>query len=582
MQKIIKQRHYLTCFLFGVFALVAGCASSAKGVHVDLQVPYEPEAVVFVDDYETTDAEESAYEYESVEEPEPEPEVSIDELLQFARELSGDSLFSDADSVLRRASALIKRNSEHAEDERFPWRDHIDDVISIYADLAPSGFSLPDEIFTLIFKSDLLEMQLDTLKLSPRDSAFFERLSRKRGVVYDVPMVWNNRVKRALLALTRTRANAFDRWLNRAGYYYPVMAQMFADAGLPQDLAYLPIIESVFNPAATSPARAAGIWQFIPSTGRSFGLRQNYWIDERRDPLKSTEAAINFLSQLYGNFGDWHIALAAYNCGGGCVGRAIRRADGLRDYWQLQLPRETMNYVPLYLASVIIAKNPDVFEFAIQDTLVFDLDTVYVHDCLEMRVIAEGIDIPLDTLKLMNPHILHGFTPPDMQNMILYLPNGYADKFREFYENLPDSAKTKFYSYVVQRGDNLQQIARNFRVKADAIRETNQMRSNDVTVGNRLIIPIPADGTLPQPMARLVNLSDSDLRATRNRRTTPPGRPLGDTAVHRGRYTVQRGDTLYGISRQIGVPVNELARINGLDARRPRIFPGDVIVYTPR
>jgi len=600
--------------------------------------------------------------------------VDIDELLTAAREACGDSLFAKADSILRRASAFLMKNSDLFESmdlsEQEPdslsesqpqllLQDYVAYIISIYTDLMPSTYSTPEEISALIFSQHILETLLDSLKISPQDSVFLARLSNKRGVVYDVQMVWNDRVKRALLFYFRSRNGVFDRWLHRAGYYLPVMKQMFADSGLPQDLAYLPIIESGFNPHAYSRAHAAGIWQFIPSTGRAYGLRQNYWIDERRDPLKSTGAAIRYLSKLYGDFGNWHIALASYNCGEGGMGRAIRRSGNVYDYWALSLPKETMNYVPLFLGSVIIAKNPDVFDFVLQDSVVFNPDTVFINDCVEMATIANGINVPLDTLTRMNPHILHWCTPPDMQDVRLYLPKGYADAFREFYKDLPDDKKTKFYRYRVQSGDNLLQIARNFRVPVEALREINKMKTNYIGVGKYLIVPVPVSDSVPSAMLSHLNTTEKGRRSSaasyggggqRGKAAPAPrtGRKIsykvrtGETlysisntfgvsvrdlmswnylasprslkaeqtlviyqkeqssqpaastpsasaqkarspeAGHTGKRLVKQGETLYGISQELGVPVAELARINGLNAKRPLLFPGDVLVYTPR
>jgi membrane-bound lytic murein transglycosylase D len=604
--------------------------------------------------------------------------TDIDELFRQARAACADSAFTVADSSLRKAAAFLMRNSELPDSggEWFPLQDYVSDIISMYSELFPAGFSAPEEISSMIFSRHLLESLLDSLKMSPEDSVFLARLAGKRGVTYDIPMVWNDRVRRALLFYMKTRKGIFDRWLHRAGYYLPAMKQMFADSGLPRDLAHLPIIESGFNPHAYSRAHAAGIWQFIPSTGRAYGLRQNYWLDERRDPVKSTGAAIRYLGKLYGDFGNWHIALASYNCGENGMARAIQKSGGGGDFWSLSLPKETMNYVPLFLAALAIAKNPDVFDFALQDSVVFNPDTVFVNDCVEMKTIADGVGVPIDTLTLLNPHILHWCTPPDMRDVRLYLPKGYAGKFKEFYDSLPDGKKTKFYRYKVKGGDNLLQIARNFRVSADALREMNKMKTNNIGVGNYIIIPIPVNDSVPSSLASYLNTVDRERPGRgRGRRggaswgdggqqrqqgaatpqgtvtsisgkritykvrtgetlysisgtfgvtvkdlmawnylpnprslkaeqtlviyqpdnaatTAPPPQPKAEAppqaargnanaAQYTGKRLVKQGETLYGISQELGVPVGELARINGLDARRPLIFPGDVLVYTP-
>jgi len=676
------RKHIISFMLYAVCAavLLAACAPSVKyAPAVETPGPVVEEVPATADlveeEPEELGIDPTAPELEEASETEAIDLIDIDQLLELARAACADSLFAAADSMLRRVSAFLMRTGTDAEDsEALAMQDYVAEIISIYAEYMPANFSMPEEISVMIFKQHMLESLLDTLQLSPRDSIFLHRLSNKRGVVYEVPMVWNDRVRRALMFYMRTRNGFFDRWLHRAGYYLPMMTQMFADSGLPRDLAYLPIIESGFNPHAYSRAHAAGIWQFIPSTGKTYGMRQNYWIDERRDAIKSTEGAIKYLRKLYRDFGDWHIALASYNCGENGMARAIRRADGLHDYWQLQLPKETMNYIPLFLASVLIAKNPDVFDFAIQDSVIFNPDTVFLHSCVEMKTIASGIGLHLDTLTRMNPHILHWATPPDMKDIRLYMPKGYGDKFREFYAELPDSQKTRFHRYQVQRGDNLQSVARSFRVTPESIRKINDMTDNYIAAGRHLIIPVPVGQAIPSALAKHLNTTDrrqqrdiakaraatagppmgsapgagrsqvssptrqsttEQQRATTQRsgrkisykvragetlqaiasafgvtvnelmewnylasprslkaeqtliiyqkeqKTPPAQRVSGTSTEHSGKHLVKQGETLYGISQALGVSVNELAQINGLNPRRPMIFPGDILVYTP-
>ena len=660
-------------------ALIAGCAPSAKNIPAAQAAGEDPAAVEGVPEKAALAAEPDPTAPAPPEE-EPVPEiVDVAQLVKSARQACADSLFGAADSMLKKAAAYLARGGGVRADYDQPAdlpagapsdlpddaaadlpadgggeseipqqvQDYVAEIVAIYADIMPPTYPMPDDISFLIFNRHLLESLLDSVKISAEDSVFLARLINKTETIYDMPIVWNNRVRRALLFYIRTRKGGFDRWLHRAGYYLPPMKQMFADSGLPTDLAYLPIIESGFNPQAYSRARAAGIWQFIPSTGRNYGLRQNYWLDERRDPLKATEAAINYLRKLYGDFGNWHIALASYNCGENGMARSIRKGGGVYDYWSLKLPKETMNYIPLYLAALIIAKNADVFDFAIQDSVVFNPDTVSVSDCIEMSAIAEGIEVPLDTLTLMNPHILHWCTPPDLENVRLYLPKGYADAFNIFYSELPDEKKTKFYRYKVRSGDNLLQIARNFRVPVEALREMNKMRTNHVSAGKFLIIPVPVNDSVPAYLASYLNQSDRERPASakgRGGRAAPrtgqkvtykvhvgetlysiaklfnvsvqdlmswnylanarslkaeqtlviyrqdgtqsaspvQQRVRGNPSEYTGKRMVRQGDTLYGIAMELGLTVNELARINGLDTRRPKIFPGDVLVYTPK
>jgi len=640
-------------FIFSLFLsliLFAGCASTVKNINSnDSLAQTAPtdradDETLYIEDMEEDPADTEDQQHEAEVDGDIEIETTnIDSLLNLARIACETRAFSSADSLLRRAASILNRSDEIVEKEWLPVQDYVAEIVSVYADLMPPEFSVPEDISTLIFKSDILESLFDTLKISPQDSLFLFRLSNKRGVVYDVPVVWNERVRRATLFFMRTRRGNFERWLTRAGYYLPIMEQMFADSSLPKDLAYLPIIESAFNPHAYSRAHAAGIWQFIPATGRAHGLRQNYWIDERRDPLKSTDAAIRYLGNLYNQFGDWHLALAAYNGGRNRVARLLKR-ENVTSYWDLTtLPRETHNYVPLYLATLIIARNPDVFDFTFPSSVIHNPDIVIVNSCIKLSTIAEGISVPLDTIRRLNPHILHWSTPPDMKNVNIYLPKGKGEEFEAFYKDLPDEKKTRFYRYQIQSGDNLVAIARRFRVPVDALREINNMRNNNITAGRFLIIPIPVNEAVPAALtavlnnenpgrpippnskeiiyqvkpgdnisriARLFGVTVRDIQSWNNmsasqhlragQRLTiyqpqrgqaanrqaapsaPPSAPREPGSQHSGKHLVKQGESLYSISRELGISVNELASVNGLDPRRPLIFPGDVLVYTPR
>ncbi|MDG5814520.1 LysM peptidoglycan-binding domain-containing protein [Chitinispirillales bacterium ANBcel5] len=600
--------------------LLAGCASALKEQYTEDVAAPEPKVI---EEVEIIDSHlDSTEKYQEKVES-----ANIDELLRYARKSYQNEEFKKADSVLKETIDLIRIGIDYADMSWFPLEAYLDDIVYIYSNEMPEEFAVPEMISVLYFKKRLLST-LDTLEVQPEDSIILHKLSSQSEVSYDIPIVWNSRVKRSLLFFMRSRRGIFDRWLKRAGYYLPVKKQMFKDAGLPQDLAYLPILESGFNPVAYSPAHAAGIWQFIPSTGRVYGLRQNYWIDERRDPLKSADAAIRYLSKLYNDFNHWYLALAAYNCGEGRLGRAIRNASS-DDYWGLSLPRETMNYVPLYLASLIVAKNPDVFGFTYEEDFVFDRDTVYVHECIELSTIAEGIGIELDTLRRINPHILHWSTPPDMSDVLLYLPNGYAETFREFISDLPDEKKVRWYRYRIRRGDNLIAIARNFGVTVEAIRSVNRLRTNRIIAGNHLYIPLPAVGketaqraSTPQQRSPSGGQTEGAQRITYR---TRPGDTLWRIAQQFGvsvqdicdwnnldnpeqlgleqrliiyrsapvrsqnttstsdsemaEYVVKSGDSPYSIAKDLGISLSDLLKANNFSSRNPSIFPGDILYY---
>ncbi|MBN1308066.1 MAG: LysM peptidoglycan-binding domain-containing protein [Chitinispirillaceae bacterium] len=507
-------------------------------------------------------------------------------------------------------------------------------IVELYSDVMPDSFAVPDVIASEVLQRQILR-SFDSLQLSCEDSMLVAGFINRSAVAYDIPMIWNNRVQRALFYyITRNKATV-DRWKERAGTYLSFMKRMLADSGLPQDLAYLPLIESGFNPKAYSRAHASGIWQFIASTGKRYGLRSNYWVDERRDPVRSTAAAIHYLKKLFDDFGNWHLALAAYNCGEGGVSRSIEKQNK-KDYWQLRLPVETMNYVPLYLASLVIAKSPDftAATASVSDTVPFD--TVSVSDCIDLHDIATGTNVAIDTLKKLNPHILRWCTPPDMSNVLLYLPTGCAASFNAFYASLPDEKKVAWYRYRILPGDNLGSIARRFRLPVEGIKSVNRLRGTRIIAGKFLFLPIPAcasghalqreendqagahapstsdvapgtqltvyevkPGDTVWRLAELFGVDAEQLCAWNNLidahikvgqilsiYTVAPSadgqpaqvqQPESDTASTDSRYVVSRGENAFRIARQFSMSLEELCALNGIDPEFPVIHPGDTL-----
>ncbi|MBN1758072.1 MAG: LysM peptidoglycan-binding domain-containing protein [Chitinispirillaceae bacterium] len=568
-------------------------------------------------------------------------EKRFDAMLKLARECCFRSEYGKADSLCRLVFNSVNGGSGDF-DSTGNSDDFIEEIIALYAELLPDTFSVPEEIAPQVFHRQLVG-SLDTLQFTTKDSAFVAGVfSRSQKAEFSVPVVWNNRVQRALFYyLTRNKATV-ERWRERSVTYLPFMKKMFTDSGLPADLAYLPLIESGFNAKAYSRAHASGIWQFIGSTGKRYGLRNNYWIDERRDPVLATKAAISYLKKLYGDFGHWHLALAAYNCGENGLARSIRKY-GTDDYWQLKLPAETMNYVPLYIASLAIAKSPDFNEVVTggSDTLPFD--TVSVGDCIDLRDIAEGTGIDYDSLRRINPQLLHWCTPPDMSGVQLYLPAGSAEAFHTFYTALPDEKKVKWYRYRIRPGDNLGSIARYFGLPIQGIKSVNRMKGNRIIAGKYLFIPIPvgtkgyenpqeeqpqqttkaAVTTVEVPegarltvyevksgdtvwrLAELFGVSARQICGWNklvNARikvgqilsiySIDEEKPVTATAVssadasgsrpdgQTGRHMVQQGENAFRIGKQYGMTVKELCELNDLDPRNPQIRPGDVLLVT--
>ena len=496
----------------------------------------------------------------------------IGTLMDQAEEACDSGCFSEANELLHRAVVAVDSADEECAVPEDSAQRHYERVVELYSTCMPEAYldSIPDRIAPLVFRRQLSH-SLDSLKVSSRDSARMARLLCEKGIEYNVPMAWNDRVFAALLFYSRGRKGPVGRWLERAEYYLPFMKQMFVDSGLPSDLAYLPLIESGFNPKAYSYAHASGIWQFIPSTGRRYGLRQSYWVDERRDPIKSTVAAIRYLTKLYGDFGDWHCALAAYNCGEGRVGRALATTDTF-DFWQLRLPRQTMNYVPQYISALIVAKNASCFGFdaaANPDALRFDLDTIRISECLEMKDIAEGIEVDLRELKRINPHILRWCTPPEVKDVFLYLPPGSRNRFVEFIETIPDDRKVKWYRYRICHGDNLIRIARRFKVPVSAIKSVNKLRTSRIVAGRHLFIPIPVGrGAPPVPQP--------SRRASKRAGDIPEAEVFREKGLKPLRYRVKSGDTVYELAKLFGVSVSDICRWNDLPRARS-LRAGDTV-----
>lgn len=470
--------------------------------------------------------------------------------LRTAGDACADGRFEIADSLYQ---TILPTVVDGAGEESV-YDDYLAEIIQIYSTVMPDSIAVPEEIALQVFQRQML-LSLDTIPFSEKDTLLVSRLLKRSAVQHDVPVVWNARVEKALLSYITRNQITVAYWKKRSCNYLPFMKRMFADSALPQDLAYLPLIESGFNPRAYSRAHAAGIWQFIPSTGKLYGLRNNYWMDERRDAVKATIAAIRYLKKLHGDFGHWHLALAAYNCGEGGLGRAIARCK-TNDYWQLQLPKETMNYVPLYLAALTIAKDPEftIDNDSMSDTIPFD--TVSISDCVDMRDIAKGIAIPYDTLKALNPHILHWCTPPDMSSIRLYLPAGKAPAFSTFFTSLPDEKKVRWYRYRVRPGDNLGSIARHFKLPIEGIKSINEMNGSRIIAGKYLFIPIPLGDTrykdLPQEEP-----SEKQKVASREHAVIPPN------AKHVV-YEVKTGDTIWRLAELFGVTGKQIQAWNNL------------------
>ncbi len=365
------------------------------------------------------------------------------------------------------------------------------------------------------------------------------------------------------------RPESLYRMVERAQRYLYHIVNELERRGMPVDLALLPMIESAFNPKAYSPAHAAGIWQFVPSTGKNYGLEQTWWYDGRRDVLAATDAALDYLQYLYGLFGDWHLALAAYNWGEGAVSRALakNRASGLpEDYLNIRMPAETQNYVPKLLAVRNIFANPKAYGInvrSIPNRPYFTVVSAPVH--MDTKVAAKLAEIPVDEFVHLNP----AFNKP----VIAYKPSRKllipTDKADAFNENLAsyDKPLLSWKPYSTARGERYEQIAAKFGISVDRLREINSIGHVRVARGEMLLVPS----------------TGADEDATQNVAAPQPAVPTLPTYAkleridsNPGTYKVKHGDTAFSVAKRYQLTVAELSHLNKL--RAGHITPGQMLV----
>lgn len=550
-KKIIIRYFSLLCF----FSVLIGCAPTVPIVQTEVEP--EPDTLIVP------------------EEPQPDTVTTqsiIDSLLKVANSLCILEDYPQAHMSLCEAIQIIE--FKNGLPEKDTWNDTGNALIRIaelYTTALPNEYldSIPATLSSIIFRYQISKI-IDTLSLSPDDSSIISILECEEGIPYNIPIVHNERVQNALFSIITKRRRALPRLLARAEHYLPYMQQLFTEHDMPTDLTYLPILESGFNPKAYSYAHASGIWQFIPSTGKIFGLRRNYWIDERRDPIKSTNAAIQYLKKLYADFNDWYLALGAYNCGERNIARAIKKAEST-DYWDLKLPNQTMHYVPQFIAYQIIGKNPQCFGIQADQTDTFNPDTVHISDCLDLIKISEGLNISYTELKKLNPHLRQWCTPPNMENVALYLPFGFADTFRVFFESLSEDDKVRWFRYRIKSGDNLLSIAGRFKISVPAIKSINKLRSNFIVAGRYLYIPIPVNGSYPTIKQYMVK-----EKGTKKRKEPQAVRAFRKKGLKPVKYKLSSGETIADVSKLFNIKINAICRWNNITNAR-RLQPGTVI-----
>jgi membrane-bound lytic murein transglycosylase D len=435
---------------------------------------------------------------------------------------------------------------------------------------------------------------------------------------FDIPMVLNDQVVRYVEYFSHPHKDFFAASLARSGRYVETFQTVFEEAGIPKDLVFMAHVESAFKTNAYSRAKAKGIFQFIAGTGRRYGLRIDSWVDERSDPQKSAHAAAAYLKDLYGMFGDWYLALAAYNAGEGKIQRSLAQTRK-SDFWSLASTRslraETRNYVPAILAATLIAKQPRKFGFDVEPESPFVSDVITIEGQTDLRILARLADIDPETLRAMNPQLRRGVTPPG-GSIDVHVPAGLGATVEQAYAALPAADRLVLARHQVGKGESLSAIAHRYGVTSVAISNANHLgKSPTMKPGQELIIPAvvarapDVDGMRMTGGTYRVRKGDTLSSIARHFRTTPtkiaaasgiqvrsplrvgqrlsvPGRgshpraPVATASADRAApaarpvvHTVRRGETLYRIADHYQVTVDQICALNRIAANGV-LYPG--------
>jgi membrane-bound lytic murein transglycosylase D len=425
-----------------------------------------------------------------------------------------------------------------------------------------------EEMYASVTSLEINEMEVEDFQELPLE-VFKERLEKLNArVPFDIQ--YSPALESVVYSYLKKRRKSLQRLMHLSTYYFPMFEQELDKHNLPIELKYLAIVESALNPKARSRVGATGLWQFMYPTGKMYGLEVSSYVDERSDPIRSTEAACEYLKSLYNVFGDWDLALAAYNSGPGNVSRAIRRSGGETNYWKIRnnLPRETAGYVPAFLATMYIFEYAEEHGFKLPKTAIPYLatDTIRIKETIRFKDISELFDIPIEELRFFNPSYKLDIIPYiENKNYTLRLP---VDALGSFVSNeasiyayvRADEEKSKYpelvkqesqITYKVKKGDYLGKIANRYGVTVNNLKKWNNLKSNNLKVGQRLVIF--TQGVAGTTIEKVEDHSSSS----------------GEYSI----YTVKNGDTLWGIAQKFpGVSIENIKKWN--DISGTKLTPG--------
>ena len=531
------------------------------------------------------------------------------------------AVFISVVSIQAQNTQTVKKNKKTLETENIELRSRMDSLIAeldkcraelhiadsirkeltaeYYCQESSEASTLSPEDYTAEVSDSLLniwyvhkntslekDFYMDSVKFesSVPDSVYIDRLKKMNSFI---TLPFNDIVKNYIILYSEKMGTKIENIIGLCSYYMPIFQEAFNRYDLPEELKAMAVIESALNPTAVSRAGAKGMWQFMYSTAKMYGLHIDSFVDERLDPVKSADAAARYLRDAYNIFGDWNLAIASYNCGAGNVNRAIRRSGGSRAFWDIWpfLPRETRGYVPAFVGALYTMKYYK--EHSIRPAAVempAHVDTFKINKMLHLKQVTELTGAPLEQLKNLNPQYRHEIVPGNEREYILRIPYNYTNAFIDHEDSLyrhkadiyfnpatikkiKDGGDGERIVYKVKSGDYLGKIASKYRVSVTQIKRWNNLKSNDIRIGQKLIIYRGGKVT--------TSASSSQSSASTSKPTTSTTAakvqtvdPNADYTI----YTVQSGDSLYLIAKRFpGVSAQNIMDFNGVGSN---IKPG--------
>lgn len=479
-------------------------------------------------------------------------------------------------------------------EENLDFTDLVQAVIEDYESYIQNIDNLNENSSVFILRERLFE-EIESAKPTVETIAVPAPEPPKTLPTTTIPLTYNEYVQKNIeFFASRPVGRKFMRVsLERTGRWFDMIKRIANEENMPPEIAHLAIVESGLSPNALSRVGAMGMWQFMQPTGEEYDLNVTYWVDERRDPEKATRAAMRFLRDLYNDLGDWHLALAAYNCGGGGVRRAIRKS-GLEkpDFWQVRpfLPRETQQYVPRFIATSLIAANREQYGFG-DDSIKLhpphEYETVTVTEAVQFSALAQCAAMSMDSLRDLNPELVRKATPPSSAYN-LKIRKGAGEEFRKRYAALTDDEKRPFITHKVGRGETLVSIARRYGVSGAELAELNSLSGYNAKLRRGSMLRIPSSSASRQAAEQAAAAET----ATASTGATTPAKPAvtetaattvatpaqSTAATTRTHHVVRSGESLTAIARRYLVSLTDLRAWNGLTAGTDNIRIGDTLV----